>query len=275
MEWSKLKNIIILILLAANLFLLVMAGMQERDAAQYQEQAVQDARTVLERNGINIAPEVIPAQMTLRSMTVQRSHELETALAQSLLGDCIQTDLGGGRYSYASPVGSAEFRNNGNFSVVFPKGLPLTDETLNEVDHALTVAAKIGLTGTVAEQTRSEDGTVYVTLYQTWQDIPVYSCRITLQYQGGILCAMSGQRLMGQPQPAGSEEQLLSIPTVLMRSLNGINDLGDICSQITQLTPGYQMSNPAEGTRMEPVWYIVTDTGAYQLNAITGVLVRA
>ena len=272
MEWSKLKNIIILILLAANLFLLAMAGIQERDSTQYQEQAVNDALAVLERNGIKVAPETVPGQMSLGSMTVQRNRELEETLAHALLGDCMFSDLGGGRYSYESPKGSAEFRNNGNFSVVFSTGIPVT--VGGEIDHALDIAAQIGLTGTVAEQVRDAGGTDVV-LYQTWQEIPVYSCRISLEYRGGELYSISGQRLLGEPQPTNGQEQLLSIPTVLIRSLNGINDLGDICSEITELTPGYQMSNPAEGTRMEPVWYIVTDIGSYQLNAITGALVRA
>ena len=275
MEWSKLKNIMILILLAANLFLLAMAGVQQHDSARYQEQAVEDALTVLERNGIGVAPEVIPEQMELKSMTVQRDRELEANLAQALLGTCTQTDLGGGRYSYESAAGSAEFRSNGNFSVVFSKGIPLAEGVEDETAHALAVAAQIGLSGVAAEQTQSETGGVNVVLYQTWQEIPVYSCRLTMEYRDGCLCALSGQRLMGEPQSANAEEKLISIPTVLIRSLNGINDLGDICSQITELTPGYQMSNPAEGTRMEPVWYIRTDTGAYQLNAITGVLERA
>ncbi len=275
MEWPKLKNVMILILLAANLFLLAMTGLQERDVAQYQEQAVADALTVLARNGITVEPQVVPGQMELHSLTVQRERGLEDHVARTLLGDCICSDLGGGRYSYASPMGSAEFRSNGNFSVVFPKGLPLAAGAGDEASHALLMAEQLGFSGTVAGVERSDDGAVYVTLYQNWQSIPVYSCRLTLQYQGGALCAISGQRLMGQPQPTGAEEELLSVPTVLMRTLNGINDLGDICSEITQLTPGYQMSNPAEGTRMEPVWYIVTDTGAYQMNAITGVLTRA
>lgn len=274
MEWSKLKNIIILILLTANLFLLAMAGIQQRDSVQYQEQAVADALAVLERNGIRVVGAVIPDRMPLRSMTVQRDRELEDTLAQALLGDCTRTDLGGGRYSYESTVGNAEFRSNGNFSIAFPNGLALADDVTDETAHALSVAAKIGLSGTVAEQTDSADGTSVV-LYQTWEGIPIYSCQITLQYRENRLYSVSGQRLMGQPQSTNSEETLLSIPTVLIRSLNGINDLGDICSEITELTPGYQMSNPAEGTRMEPVWYIGTDTGAYQLNAITGVLERA
>lgn len=274
MEWSKLKNIIILILLAANLFLLIMAGVQQRDSVQYQEQAVQDVLTVLERNGIAVAPGIIPEQMSLSSMTVQRERELETELAQTLLGDCTLSDLGGGRYSYQSAVGSAEFRSNGNFSIIFPDGLDLAEGTENAAAHAVALASGIGLSGTVAQQVPAEDGGVNVVLYQTWKNIPVYSCQITLEYRDAALWSVSGQRLMGEPQMAGTQEQLLSVPTVLMRALNGINDLGDICSEITRLTPGYQMANPAEGTRMEPVWYIETDTGAYQLNAITGILER-
>ena len=275
MEWSKLKNIIILILLTANLFLLAMAGVQQRDSVQYQEQAVQDVLTVLERNGIAVAPEVIPEQMSLSCVTVQRDRELEADLARALLGDYAVSDLGGGRYSYESSIGSAEFRSNGHFNITFPAGFGLANDVEEEAVHALSIAAGIGLSGTVAEQFRTVDGGTGVVLYQTWKGIPVYSCRITLEYRDGALWSISGQRLMGEPQLAGSQDELLSIPTVLMRVLNGINDLGDICSEITQLTPGYQMSNPAEGTRMEQVWYIATDTGAYQLNAVTGILERA
>lgn len=275
MEWPKLKNIIILILLTANLFLLAMAGVQQRDSAQYQEQTMQDVLTVLERNGITVASEVIPEQMSLSCLTVQRDRELEDELARALLGDCTVSDLGGGRYFYESSIGSAEFRSNGHFSISFPAGLKLADDVEEETAHALSIAEEIGLSGTAAEQIRSDDGGVSVVLYQTWQEIPVYSCRIVLEYQDRVLRSVSGQRLMGEPQSTAVQQELLSIPTVLMRGLNGINDLGDICSEITRMTPGYQMPNPAEGTRMEPVWYIATDTGAYQLNAITGILERA
>lgn len=275
MEWSKLKNSIILILLLVNLFLLAMAGMQQRDSAQYQEQALADALTVLERNGIRLAAENIPEQMKIRSMTVQRDRELESALAEALLGECLVSDMGSGRYSYESGVGSAEFRSNGNFSIVFSEPIPIVQGVGGEASHALEIAERIGLSGVMANQKESDEGGLNVVLYQTWQGTPIYSCKITLQYKNGNLCSISGQRLMGDPMSDNSGETLISMPTALLRLLNGINDMGDICSEIIAMTPGYQMVNPAEGTRMEPVWYIVTDTGAYQLNAITGILARA
>lgn len=274
MEWSKLKNIIILILLLVNFFLLAMAGVQQRDSAQYQEQALADAVTVLERNGIRMAAENIPEQMEIRSMTVQRDRVLESTLAEALLGECLVSDMGGGRYSYESAVGSAEFRSNGNFSIVFSEAIPIVQGVGGEASHALEIAGKIGLNGVMADQKELDEGGVSVALYQTWQEIPVYSCQITLQYQDGNLYSISGQRLMGEPQPDSSGETLISVPTALMRLLNGINDMGDICSEIIEITPGYQMTNPTEGTRMNPMWYVTTDTGAYQLNAITGKLER-
>lgn len=275
MEWSKLKNIIILILLLVNLFFLAMTGIQQRDSVQYQEQALADAVTVLERNGIRLAAENIPEQMKIRSMTVQRDRGMEQGLAAALLGECTVSDLGGGRYSYTSAVGNAEFRSNGNFSIVFSAALPIAEEVGSESAHALDIAAKIGLSGVVASKKELDDGGASVVLYQTWQEIPVYSCQITLQYKDESLVSISGQRLMGEPQLENSSETLISVPTALMRLLNGINDMGDICSEVIEMTPGYQMTNPTEGTRMNPVWYVVTDTGAYQLNAITGVLERA
>lgn len=275
MEWSKLKNIIILILLLVNLFLLAMAGVQQRDSARYQEQALADAVTVLERNGIRLAEENIPEQMKIRSMTVQRDRELESALAADLLGECLVSDMGSGRYSYESTIGSAEFRSNGNFSIVFSEPIPIVQGVGGEVSHALEIAERLSLGGVISEQKVLDDGGVNVVLYQTWQGNPVYSCQIMLQYKDGNLCSLSGQRLMGEPLPVNSGETLISVPTALVRFLNGINDMGDICGEILEMRPGYQMANPAEGTRMEPVWYIVTDTGAYQLNAITGILERA
>lgn len=275
MEWSKLKNIILLILLLVNLFLLIMAGVQKQGSAQSQEQALADAVAVLERNGIQLHSEQFPEELKIRSMSMQRDREQETQLAQALLGACAVSNLGGGRYSYESGIGSAEFRSNGNFSIVFSDGVPIVGGAGHEQEHAREITARLGLSGVIAEQSEADEGAVHVVLYQTWQDIPVYSCRIVLQYREGELCAISGQRLMGEPQAAASEETLISVPTALMRILNGVNDMGDVCSEIVGMTPGYQMTNPAEGTKMNPVWYVVTDTGAYELNAVTGKLERA
>ena len=133
---------------------------------------------------------------------------------------------------------------------------------------------KAGLTGEVVSR-KENGGAITLTLRQTWQGLPVYFCQIALEYENGCLQSIAGQRLMGTPQPVSEKRELISVPTALLRVLNGINDLGDICNEITAMTPGYLLTVSADATRLIPMWYVTTDTGTYSLNALTGVLERA
>lgn len=273
MEWSKLKNIIILILLAANLFLLVMVGVQEHGSAKYREQTISDMVSVLEQNGIHLDRADVPAELDLMPMAVERDLESEASLAAALLGECDVTDLGSGRYAYQSGLGWAEFRSNGNFSFNFSDG-GLTAEAGGEEAHALATMELIGFTGDLVVR-EENGGQVLLTLRQTWEKLPVLGCQVTLEYADGGLRSIAGQRLMGTPQPNAEKSELITAATALLRFLNGINGLGDICSEITSMTPGYRLDVSADATGLTPVWYVITDTGAYSLDALTGALERA
>lgn len=273
MEWPKLKNIIILILLLANLFMVSMVLIQERDAAQYREQALDNAVSVLETNGIRVNREQIPNEMELNVLTVERDLETEKALAQALLGTCDVSELGGGRYAYESVMGSAEFRSNGNFSITFLDGTRSTRRTGGEEEHAANLLRDAELTAEFVSGEEIE-GRIVLKYYQTWQNTPIHSCVITLEYVNGSLQSMSGLRLMGVPQSGNDKSELISAPTALMRILNGINDLGDICNEVTAMEAGYFMT-ATDTIRLIPVWYVTTDTGVYSLNALTGALARA
>lgn len=274
MEWAKLKNIIILILLLVNVFLLIMVGTQERSSARHREQTISDAVSVLERGGIQLDRANVPEELELTPMTVERDQEAEAALAAALLGECDSSDLGSGRYAYRGARGWAEFRSNGSFSVAFQNGAWKTGNSGAEETDALALMEQVGLASVLLSREES-GGQVTVTLCQTWQELPVYSCRIELAYADGRLQSISGQRLMGTPQASGEKSELITVPTALLRVLNGINNLGDICNEITAMTPGYLLTVSADATRLIPIWYVTTDTGAYSLNALTGVLERA
>lgn len=274
MEWSKLKNIIILILLVANLFLLVMTGVQQRSSAQRREQALDDAVSVLERSGIKVDRNDLPSELDLVPLTVERDRQAEGDLAAALLGECASYDLGSGRYAYESPLGTAEFRSNGNFSFSFSDGVLTADRPGEEEPHALDTLEKIGFIGTLVSREEAGGRTVLV-LGQIWQELPVLSCQVTLEYENGCLRTIVGQRLMGTPQTAADRTELLSVSTALLRFLSGVTDLGDICSEITAVGPAYLLTTSADATRLIPIWYVTTDTGAYSLNAVTGALERA
>jgi hypothetical protein len=272
-ESAKLKNIVLLILLAVNLCLLVLVGVQERGEIRSREQTQEDMLAVLENNGIHMERADLPRELELTPMTVEREQDAEADLAQALLGACSVSDLGSGRYAYASALGTAEFRSNGNFSFTFSDAAQPVEQGGEEA-HALAAMEQIGFTGVVLSCQRG-DGQVTVTVRQTWQGLPVLSCQATLEYRDGCLRSITGQRLMGTPQPVAERAELISVPTALLCFLQGITTLGDLCSEITAMTAGYRLTTTAEATRLIPVWYVTTDTGAYSLNALTGALERA
>ena len=50
--------------------------------------------------------------------------------------------------------------------------------------------------------------------------------------------------------------------------------LGDVCSRIESITPGYVTSAGTGPSALTPVWYIATDTRNYRLDTLTGELSR-
>ena len=57
--------------------------------------------------------------------------------------------------------------------------------------------------------------------------------------------------------------------------INGVSALGDVCSRIDAVEEGYVAAVSLSGpTALTPVWRITTDTGAYQLDTVTGAVTR-
>ena len=63
--------------------------------------------------------------------------------------------------------------------------------------------------------------------------------------------------------------------TALIGCLNGVSALGDVCNRIDMIEPGYVAAASLSGPIvLTPVWRITTDTGAYQLDTVTGGVTR-
>lgn len=118
--------------------------------------------------------------------------------------------------------------------------------------------------------------TVTVTFFQNWEGTPVFSCEAVFSYQDGELRQIDAQRLSGTAQQAAGGETLLSTATVLIRFLAGINDGAvRVCTEIQDMTPGYQANLSRPVTYLSPVWRITTDTGVYYMDGVTGEITPA
>ena len=114
MEWPKLKNIIILILLLLNGFLLVLVGMRYTESVQYERAALEQTLKVLEGQGIQADGAALAPAGELAPLTAERDLERELQLAQALLGQDTQAEnRGGGLYLYRGGGGELSVRAGG------------------------------------------------------------------------------------------------------------------------------------------------------------------
>lgn len=274
MEGTKIKNIVIIILLLLNGFLLFLVGGRWMEDSHSHDAARGSAIQVIRDGGIALEEADVPREMTLGSMQAQRDLGRENALAARLLGEGMSVEARGGEvYRYSSSWGWLQFHSTGEFLAEFePGAFLLTQEGAQS--HGAELLAKLDFdTQLLEDAVREGEGSI--TFRQTVDGAPVLGCQATLNYRDGSLVSITGgRRLPGQPHPTG-EDSALSVATALMRLYNGLKGLGDIYNRIESITPAYTLSVSLSGpVRLEPVWYVKTDTGAYQLDTRTGQVSR-
>lgn len=273
MEWGKLKNIIILILLLVNGFLLVLVAAHREEARQYERTALEQAVQVLENQGIEVDEDNLSPAGKLPPLTVERDLEREAQLAQALLGDGMETDnRGGGLYLYRGDLGEISLRAGGEFSAdLSPNAHWHTDQPEG---HAAALLKKMGVEARQAGADTQGSRTA-VRFQQLWNGAPVFSCEVEFVYEDGLLTAIHGV-LLTAGQGTAETGEVLDLPTALIRFLDGVISAGDVCSAIRSMEAGYRATPKplSGGTRLTAVWFITSDTAGYYLDGATGALTR-
>ena len=202
MEWSKVKNIIILLLLLVNGFLLVLVGMRREETENYQASALAQAVEVLERSGIQVFQEGLEDALDMSPLSVERNLEREGALAGALLGETVEPkNQGGGLYAYRGNRGEVSIRAGGAIS-----GRMNGEEDWYSQDpqnHAAGLLEEMGVEAEVLESSL-DGGTGTVSFRQLWQGAPLFSCQVAFTYEEGSLTGMEGVLLMADPAGAAA-----------------------------------------------------------------------
>ena len=268
MSWSKLKNIIILMLVTVNLMLAALALFYWQKEASSRRAAMENAVAILGKQGISLQTEW--KEMSLPVLEIQRDQHREETVATALLGAAVREDRGAGVYRYSGDKGVIQFHSNGEFSASFaPGAFPL--EGTQPEKHALETLELLDFQGQVVA-VESQDGITTVTVRQRYGDTLLLSCQAVLVYENSCLTAISqGRRLNGTPSAASKQEETIPAASALICFVNGLKELGDVCSTVTAVEESYRFSTSFSGpARLIPVWYITTDTGSYQLDGLTG-----
>ncbi len=272
MEWHRVKNIILAILVIVNSMLLMLVWNQRAETLRYEQSALEGAVQVLAENGIELSLQTVQDRKSHQPGNAERDVEAEAQLAATLLGaDAVGENRGGGLYTYSSQLGELSFRPGGVLTAELAN-VPIW-ETADPESYAETLMGSLNIEcHRVRSNLSSGNGTIlYV---QLLNGAPVFSSQVVLTYEEGRLRSISGT-LLAMTEPETESGTLLSLPTILMRFLDDVLTSGDVCSAILEVEPGYLVSQSfSNAIQLRPTWYISTNTADYYVDGITGELAR-
>lgn len=269
MPWTKLKNIILAILALTNVCLLSLAAGPAIQSRRQLSQAREEAIRFLRGRGVQVEESAIPQTMELLPQVLDRDLEEEARAAAALLGGPASAQArGGGVYRYTNENGSVQFHSDGTVSArLRPEAFPLGAD---RGETCLTLMERLGCQGTILEE--SEDELIF---RQSWRGSPLFTQQVTLICgEEGLTSITAGRQMIGRPQEDAGRS-VLSVATVVIDFINGVSALGDVCNRIDSIEPGYITAASLSGpTVLTPVWRVTTDTGAYQIDTVTGGVTR-
>lgn len=265
MESYRLKNIILLLLVVTNLFLLATLLFRWVDEARLQESAATELVQLFSSRGVELDAKTISQEIPSSLLTLTRSSQEEEKLAAFFLGDDVSfQDDGGGLTRYQSALGTLNFLSSGDFtltaSLFTDDPQELCDDFFRQFHYQ-----------EAAFSLEKDSGTVTATQY--FDGRPVVNCTVTLTFSGGVLVSASGRHL-----PSGSTSEstadCISAATALTSFLQALADQDRTCSQVCAVELGYALQNtPAAPLSLTPVWRITTDSFYCYVNSISGEVV--
>ncbi len=269
MDSVKVKNFIILVLVIVDLALLVLVVRDAARGSEQRKEAIEGAREVLLNHGISVSEDADLGEREGSSYSVSRSDEAERLAAEAIFGEVEVIDRGGGIVMYSAVSGEVTFRGAGGLEMqYYGISAPETDEPEKlALEMSRTLGAE-AYSEDISSVTEGETTTVSVGC--SWMGSRIVNCELNYTFKGGKLLYVSGSRPLGESSSERLEE-IIDVPTVLMRFIELTQQQGHVCSMLEELELCYLYSGTASGGgSLSPVWQLRTDTGYFYINAITG-----
>ncbi len=266
MESSKIKNIIIVILLTVNMFFLVIFLIGHTESGKLERQAKEDIVSIFAAAGVSLDISKIPGNISLGYYKLARDTGGEKLIAETLLGAKDMVSEGGNIYRYANVLGEAVFRPSGEFEVYFTSGKQFEDAS----PKALVAYLKnMGFAANIKNvATEASGGESYVFGLE-YAGLRIFNASVVMRFEAGKLVSVSGRRPASAPQY--SDSAIMNVSGALISFINGIRDIDPSCREIRNVSAGYLINEHAAGSfEMLPVWRIEANSGGYYVNALNG-----
>ena len=246
MQWDKVKNILIAILLTINLFLLGNLAVRGWQSHRRTSELEANLRTLVSARGMQLDTAFsFPEDITLPELSLDRSRADEEKIAAAMLGEHAErTEQEDGTVCFESDRGTLEWQADGNVQADYT----LTESAPTSASEALEQARRLcSRWGFQAEQASWTAEDTVVTLTGSVAGLPVHNRRLTLDF--------------GTPYTTANGISITcSAADALLQFAAESGETGTIES----MTAGYRMqTDSSRRIRLTPTWKIDTETGEY------------
>ena len=265
MNTARLKNIVILILLLANAFLLVLLFSRRAEENAAHERSVAQLTALFNADGIAFDSALLDGLPdTVLSVQPARDLAAEQALAEGIIGSVTSIDSGGGIYRYYSSDGL----NSG--SCLIRSGGAL-EAAVSRAEFCADLCVPLGYR---TFDVLSDGARTVVTASRFVGELEVCNASLIFTFSGSTLTTVTGT-FLPPIDTSESGETALDAVTALVRFLDYRNASGAVCTGITRLSAGYLVqSTTSAPLQLVPVLRVDTDVYSYYVNIVSGEVSR-
>lgn len=269
MSASKIKNIVIIVLLLFNAILLAVFAFDRAEASRSKAAEIAALTEVMGEWGIDIADDIDFDVAAPVPCTVLRDMDADDRLIGKVIDHSYREDLGGNVFFYSSETGQAVLRGTGEIDLIFHEDFPdISDDTARSLAKYMKRCG-VELSAEHAEFPKDKNGGS-VLIPCSYNGSCVYNSKLSFTVSDGSLMMINGTRVFAGEAKVRQEELIDSVSAVML-FLEYVRSDGYICSRINGLESGYFMNVAVSGeSSLRPVWRISTDTGVVYINAVSG-----
>lgn len=262
MDRFRLKNLMILILLLLNGFLLFSLAQRREAEREAFRRTVEQLTALFQEDGMVLDSGAVSRDVPPDGVALVRDASLEGQAAAFLLGGTpASSDQGGGIFHYAGAAGEALFRSSGGFEAAgtLAEGEKVEDFCRGFCRAFSYEAPELRLDG---------EGNGVFTAPGIYGRLPVFNCAVTFTVEDHVLTAVSGT-LLPKTGTAVSGEPL-SAAGALTAFQRMRRESAAVASTVTDVRLCYELQTAGASMSLDPAWRIVTDTEDYYVNCLTG-----
>lgn len=271
MSVSKVKNIIIAVLLLANLLFLSVVLVNTITEARERRIISQDVTALFNNAGVTVSADSFCNGNGADIISIGRSAYSETIIADRLLGDSNHMNRGSVS-TYSNNSGEVVFRSGAEFSAVLKCSDIHADKDIEKSVKKLLEDMKVDaqITG-VTDKAGLGKSVSAVCLFI---DKEIFNCTLEFNFDSeDNLSDIKGHLLCAVPDTTPQNNNISSA-SVLMSLFSYISSGEITCSRIEEVSYGYILSmTPLGAGSLSPVWRIRTDIGEFLFNAADNKLI--